>query len=105
MGWLDRIASTDYKIDDNLTIPAGTPVYVNGVAMQVDPEYFPEPEVFKPERFLPENERNIIPYTYMPFGDGPRNCIGGYIDIAVLNDSSSLFCMFDLHPGIKIGSE
>ncbi|CAH0687994.1 unnamed protein product [Spodoptera exigua] len=76
MGWLDRIATKDYKIDDKLTIPAGTAVYVNGVSMQMDPEYFPNPEVFNPDRFLPENERTITPYTFMPFGEGPRNCIG-----------------------------
>ncbi|XP_026727571.1 cytochrome P450 6k1-like [Trichoplusia ni] len=98
MGWLDRIASTDYKIDDNLTIPAGTPVYVNGVAMQVDPEYFPEPEVFKPERFLPENERNIIPYTYMPFGDGPRNCIGMRFAYQSLRQSlAHIILNFEIH--------
>ncbi|KAJ8718254.1 hypothetical protein PYW08_002491 [Mythimna loreyi] len=76
MGWLDRIANKDYKIDDKLTIEAGTAVYVNGVSMHMDPQYFPEPEVFNPDRFLPENERDIIPYTFMPFGEGPRNCIG-----------------------------
>nr|AID54859.1 cytochrome P450 CYP324A1 [Helicoverpa armigera] len=76
MGWLDRISSKDYKIDDNLTIPAGTTIYVNGVSMQMDPQYFPEPEVYNPDRFLPDNERDITPYSYMPFGEGPRSCIG-----------------------------
>ncbi|XP_075979950.1 cytochrome P450 6k1-like [Anticarsia gemmatalis] len=76
MGWLDRIASQDYKIDDKLTIKAGTPVYLNAVATQIDPQYFPEPMVFNPDRFLSENERDITPYTYLPFGEGPRNCIG-----------------------------
>uniref|UniRef100_A0A2H1V738 unspecific monooxygenase n=1 Tax=Spodoptera frugiperda TaxID=7108 RepID=A0A2H1V738_SPOFR len=76
MGWLDRIASQDYKIDENLTIPTGTVVYVNAVGMQQDPQYFPNPQIYNPERFLPENERNITPYTFLPFGDGPRGCIG-----------------------------
>ncbi|KAI5634397.1 cytochrome p450 domain-containing protein [Phthorimaea operculella] len=76
MGWLDRIASRDYVIDENLTIRAGTPVYINGIAMQMDPDYFPEPEKFIPERFLPENEKDIIPFTYFPFGEGPRICVG-----------------------------
>lgn len=74
MGWLDRIAEKDYQIDEKLTIPAGTPVYVNALGMQYDPEYFPDPEQFNPDRFLPEND--IKPFTYMPFGEGPRNCIG-----------------------------
>ncbi|CAN7984880.1 unnamed protein product, partial [Ixodes hexagonus] len=41
-----------------------------------DPEFFPEPYMFKPERFLPENKLSIIPYTFLAFGAGPRNCVG-----------------------------
>lgn len=79
MGWLDRIAAKDYKLDDKLTIPAGTPVYVNATGIMMDPEYFPDPYGFDPERFMPENEKNIMPYTFMPFGEGPRNCIGKFV--------------------------
>ncbi|VVC95944.1 unnamed protein product [Leptidea sinapis] len=76
MGWLDRVALNDYRVDENLIISAGTPVYINAIGMQYDPELFPEPERFIPERFLPENKMDIKSFTYMPFGDGPRNCIG-----------------------------
>nr|QZP43543.1 cytochrome P450 monooxygenase CYP324A43 [Ephestia elutella] len=76
MGFLDRVASKDYKIDESLTIPAGTPVYVNAIGMHYDPKYFPDPEEFNPDRFLPENEKSILPETFMPFGEGPRICIG-----------------------------
>nr|XP_053655831.1 cytochrome P450 9e2-like [Cherax quadricarinatus] len=40
-----------------------------------DPRYWTHPEVFLPDRFLPENKVNIISFTHMPFGMGPRNCI------------------------------
>lgn len=40
-----------------------------------DPEYFPDPEAFRPERFL-EAEPTYNADAYIPFGDGPRSCIG-----------------------------
>ncbi|PSN32588.1 Cytochrome P450 9e2 [Blattella germanica] len=48
------------------------PIY----AIQRDPEYFPDPERFHPERFSEENRRRIKPFTYLPFGAGPRSCLG-----------------------------
>ncbi|XP_014488276.1 PREDICTED: cytochrome P450 9e2-like [Dinoponera quadriceps] len=48
------------------------PVY----ALHHDPKYFPNPSKFDPERFSDVNKVNIVPYTYMPFGHGPRKCIG-----------------------------
>lgn len=81
MGWLDRLALYDYKVNEQLTIPAQTVVYVNAIGMQRDDKYFPEPEKFRPERFLPENAKNIVPYSYLPFGEGPRMCIGMFLQI------------------------
>ncbi|WAQ94506.1 CP3AO-like protein [Mya arenaria] len=45
-------------------------------AIHRNPKYWPEPERFDPERFSPENKQKIYPYSYIPFGGGPRNCIG-----------------------------
>lgn len=50
------------------------PVY----GIQHDEKYYPEPEKFDPSRFFDENckNRTFTEMPYMPFGDGPRNCIG-----------------------------
>ena len=75
--WLDRIAENDYNFPGtNLTIKKGTPVILPMKSMHMDPKYFPNPEKFDPERFSEENKKTIQPYTYFPFGEGPRNCIG-----------------------------
>lgn len=44
--------------------------------MHRDPEHFEDPDAFKPERFLPENKHRINQYAFVPFGLGPRACIG-----------------------------
>ncbi|KAJ6640976.1 Cytochrome P450 9e2 [Pseudolycoriella hygida] len=48
------------------------PIY----GLHMDPKYFPDPERFNPERYNEENVANIVPGSYVPFGIGPRNCIG-----------------------------
>ncbi|VDI44932.1 Hypothetical predicted protein [Mytilus galloprovincialis] len=57
-------------------IPDGVEVTVPIYAMHYDPELWPEPEKFYPERFSAVNKEKRNPYSYMPFGHGPRNCIG-----------------------------
>ncbi|XP_076653844.1 cytochrome P450 6k1 [Halictus rubicundus] len=74
---IDRVATTDYKIPGtDIVIEKGTPVYVPLYGLHRDPRYFPDPDHYDPDRFSDENKGNIKQFTYMPFGEGPRNCIG-----------------------------
>jgi cytochrome P450 len=54
----------------------GSIVLVSPYAVHRQPEYFPEAETFDPDRFSPERERDLPRYAYIPFGGGPRICIG-----------------------------
>lgn len=75
--FLDRTCMADYKIPDSgFVVEKGTPVFIPVFGLHYDPEYFPDPETFDPERFSDENKGSLPPFTYIPFGDGPRNCIG-----------------------------
>ncbi|XP_043480613.1 cytochrome P450 9e2-like [Leptopilina heterotoma] len=62
--------SKEYTIEPNSMI--WLPIY----ALHHDEKYFPDPEKFDPERFNDENKDKINPYAYIPFGVGPRKCIG-----------------------------
>lgn len=74
---LARTATEDYKLPDtNLVIEKGVRCIIPVFGLHRDADYFPEPDTFKPERFTEENKTTIKSHTYMPFGEGPRNCIG-----------------------------
>ncbi|KAJ4429422.1 hypothetical protein ANN_21591 [Periplaneta americana] len=79
--FLDRRCERDYEIPDphgsgTVILPAGTAVYIPIIGIQNNPKYFPNPEHFDPERFSKENKRNRSNLLHIPFGEGPRKCIG-----------------------------
>lgn len=72
----ERTAVENYKIkNSDITVTKGMIVGFCIYAMHHDPEFYPEPEKFDPDRFLPENA-NHPAYAYLPFGAGPRHCLG-----------------------------
>lgn len=80
---IDRMCVKDYlcEYDDGKKFPFEkdvsllVPIY----GIHHDSKYYHDPEQFDPERFSDENKSNIVPATYLPFGIGPRNCIGEYL--------------------------
>ncbi|KAI5091214.1 cytochrome P450, family 3, subfamily A, polypeptide 65, partial [Silurus meridionalis] len=72
---LQRVCKKTVRIN-SLTIPKNTVIVIPTYTLHRDPEYWTDPDTFNPERFTQENKENIEQYAYMPFGLGPRNCIG-----------------------------
>lgn len=59
-------------------IPAGTTVIISPYALHRRTDTFPDPERFDPDRWTPENEARLPRHAYLPFGGGPRICIGNH---------------------------
>jgi cytochrome P450 len=79
--FLDRISYNDYELpaptgNGIITLPADTGVYIPVIALHYDKTYYPEPQKFDPDRFTEENKHSRPNYTCLPFGEGPRMCIG-----------------------------
>ncbi|KAI8508620.1 Thromboxane-A synthase [Branchiostoma belcheri] len=72
---IGRIVDEEVKIQW-LTIPKDMFVMVQVLAIHYDPERWPEPKKFIPERFTKEAREKRDPYDWLPFGAGPRTCIG-----------------------------
>lgn len=75
--FLIRECGKDYQIpNSDLVIEKGTPLIISTFGLQRDPEFFPDPQVFDPDRFNEQNVHKIRPFSFLPFGSGPRVCIG-----------------------------
>ncbi|XP_069357016.1 cytochrome P450 6B5-like [Maniola hyperantus] len=75
-GFLTREVMHDYSLPTGLRVKKGERIHIPVLHIHHNPDNFPEPELFRPERFFGEAKKNIKPYTYMPFGEGPRICLG-----------------------------
>ncbi|EGC35505.1 cytochrome P450 family protein [Dictyostelium purpureum] len=74
---LPRIANTDIKVG-NYVIPKGTQVMMSVFGLASDNKYWDEPEKFKPERWISSGAEggNVSSEAFIPFGVGPRMCVG-----------------------------
>ncbi|ORC85657.1 cytochrome P450 [Trypanosoma theileri] len=90
----DTWPASETGLDKDVVIPAGCTVAVGIQAVHNRPDIWPDPEEFRPERFLdveiPNNtnaqgnekyEKSIDPYSFIPFINGPRNCLGQHLSI------------------------
>jgi sterol 14-demethylase len=74
--WLPRTALVDYAYEDYV-VPKGTIVAMSTALSHLDPDCFPEPERFDPDRFAPPREEDLAhPWAYLPFGGGRHRCLG-----------------------------
>jgi cytochrome P450 len=94
--WMvDRMALSDDRVG-HLAIPRGSTVVVFIYGVHHSPQYWPNPESFDPERFSKANEKLRTPFTHLPFGAGPRGCIGGnYATLQILMILSVLLRKYD----------
>ena len=101
---IDREAVADDRVGD-IAIPAGSTVIVYVYGAHHAPGYWESPENFDPERFIKGSEKLRTPFTYLPFGGGPRVCIGNhYAMLQILMILSELIRKYDfqLIPGQTI---
>lgn len=74
---IPRVCAEDYHVPGTKTVlEKGTRVLIPVYALHHDPEYYPNPDVFDPERFTESNKNQRHTFSYLPFGEGPRICIG-----------------------------
>ena len=101
---IDRVAVADDRVGD-LAIPSGSTVIVYVYGAHHAPRYWQNPENFDTERFTRANDKLRTPFTFLPFGGGPRGCIGGnYAMLQILMILSDLLRKYDfqLAPGQTI---
>ena len=86
-------------------VPKGSQLFAFQWVTQRDKRYFENPEVFEPERWVPERAEQLPKYAYFPFGGGPRQCIGNYfamMEIVLLLATIGQRFKFSLAPGQKV---
>ncbi|XP_023235109.1 cytochrome P450 4C1-like [Centruroides sculpturatus] len=99
------------KISHKITIgdyvlPSQSSCYIYIHAIHHNPSVYKNPEVFDPDRFLPENFKSLPPYAFLQFSAGPRNCLGSKLAMikmkTVLANVLRNFKIHSLDPQDKI---
>ena len=99
-----RVAVADDEVL-GYRIPKGSTVFFSVYGLHRNPEYWPDPERFDPDRFAPGKEKDRPKLAYMPFGAGPRMCIGNHFALVEIQLLLALLLQrfeFELVPGQEI---
>ncbi|KAJ1525389.1 hypothetical protein ONE63_010204 [Megalurothrips usitatus] len=92
-----QLPTTDVLLDK------GTRLMIPVQALHTDPQYWPEPKKYDPLRFTEEAKKARHPMVYLPFGDGPRICIGmrlGLVQVKMALVTILSRCTVSLAPGM-----
>jgi hypothetical protein len=86
---LTRVCRCAYTIPDtSVQIDDGTPILIPVYAIHHDPEYYPDPKHFGPDRFMETKRNSRHAFTYLPFGEGPCICLCKRIHTSYTNVTS-----------------
>lgn len=101
-----RLCTETYKVpNSNFSIAKGTTIFIPVYGIHMDPEYYPNPEDFDPERFSDQNLSKRPLDSWMPFGLGPRKCLAyqfGLLEIKAALVTLLQRYRFSLHPSTKV---
>ncbi len=104
---IGRLAVRDTTIG-GYRVPKRSVVVVGIIGMHRRPSLFADPDRFEPERFLPEREKTIPKYAYLPFGAGPRICIGNHFALMeghLLLATLAQRVRFEVRLGLRVEAE
>jgi len=102
-----RQANDDVVVGDYL-FPKDKVLFISPYANHYNPRFFKDPDAFDPERFSPENEKLLPRYAFMPFGGGPRVCIGNsfaMMEAKLILASFAKRYSFSLTQGLKVAPQ
>ncbi|XP_023937093.2 cytochrome P450 6B6 isoform X1 [Bicyclus anynana] len=103
LGVLQRVCTSKYNIPQlNINLDPGVKIIIPIQALQMDEQYFPNPNKFNLERFTPDELNKRPKYAYLPFGEGPRACIGARLgQMQSLAGLAAVLHKFSVEPGKK----
>ncbi|WP_078901282.1 cytochrome P450 [Actinacidiphila yeochonensis] len=106
--WLLPRVAQEPDVIGGYGVPAGADVVVSPYLLHRHPDYWKEPERFDPERFAPGRSTGRERYSYIPFGAGPRYCVGsslGLMEAVVVLATVARELRLETVPGYRVRAE